>query len=215
MECLHGRELEPSVVDPGAVPGRLEHGALLAVRYNGPAERARRHRSLRHGRIPLGQGRQLHLVIGQLVLIVDGREQVGLPHLRRRCRLGDHAIERDRVPFGEDADHVLRLPRTGALSAPKDAEVVRPGLNDVPPFAEVAVDEIRTEEVGVRRELGKEALEGLSRELEPSAMDEVESLDGDEGEPVAPGPAVSALLVELQPVASEPNRTRLPLPLHA
>ena len=88
----------------------------------------------------------------------------------------------------EDADHVLRLTRARPLPAPEDAEVVRPRLNHVAPFAKVAVDEVRPEEVGLRREFGEQALEGLAGKLEPPAVNEVEGLDGNEGEPVPAGP---------------------------
>ena len=115
---------------------------------------------------------------------------MGLAHLRGRRRLGNQAVERDRVALGEDPDHVLRLPGTRSLPPAEDAEVVGARLDHVPPFAKVSVDKIRPEEVRVRREPSEQALEGLAGHLNPPAVDEVQGFDGNEQEPVATGTAV-------------------------
>jgi len=102
---------------------------------------------------------------------------VRFAHVGRRGGLGHQPIELDRVPFGENPNHVLRLPRSRPLPPAEDAEVVRPGLDYVSPFSKIAVDEIGPEEVAVCRESQEEAIERLPRKLYPAPVDQVERLD--------------------------------------
>src|SRR5208337_807192 len=150
-----------------------------------------------------GQLLELDLVIGELVLIIDDGKDILLAHVPRSDHFLDQLLEPDRVALREDADEVERLPRPVFLAATENAEIVRAGLDHVPPLAEVAVNEETPEEIALVGKLGKEGVEREVFECDLLPVEKVEGLLRGEPQSLRVQPPVPALLVQCAPFLPE------------
>jgi hypothetical protein len=88
----------------------------------------------------------------------------------------DQGLEHDKIPFGEDPDHVLRLACPRSLPTLKNPEIMGPGLDGIPPLAEVTVNQEppeKTFDSGIVREKGVEV---KAFHLYPVAVEKITGL---------------------------------------
>ncbi|OQC71269.1 MAG: hypothetical protein BWX50_00516 [Euryarchaeota archaeon ADurb.Bin009] len=197
VDRLDRAEEEPLGVKPFAVPALLKRGSRRQVGKRVGAEERGLDRSVAPGRLPdAGEVLHPHLVVGQFVLVVHDRKEVLFPHVDRGKHVLAQLLEIDKVPLGEDTDQVLGPADPGFVAAAEDAEIVRAGLDNVSPFADVAVDEIPADKI---RLAGKETEQGVEVEVfhvDLAPLHEVERLFRREPEAGSLKPPVPPLLVE-------------------
>lgn len=87
----------------------------------------------------------------------------------------DQCLKHNKIPFGEDPDHVLGLACPRPLPTLKYPEIVGPGLDRVPPLAEIAVYQEPSKKSFNSGIIRKKRIEVETFHLYPVAMEKITS----------------------------------------
>jgi hypothetical protein len=90
----------------------------------------------------------------------------------------DQCLEHDKIPFGENTDHVLGLACPRPLPTLKNPEIVRPGLDCIPPLAEITVDQELSQKAFDSGIIRKKRVKVEAFHLYPASMEKIAGLFG-------------------------------------
>ena len=204
IDRLDRAEEQPFLVKPLAVPILLERGSRRQVSEGIGSKEGSLDRRYALSRLAdRSEVLHPHLVVGQLILVIDDREEVLFAHVDRSEHILAQVVEVDEVSFGENPDQVLGSSSPGFMAATEDAEIMRSGLDHVAPLTDITVDEVAPDEVRLACKEGEQGIVAEILHLDLATFHEVESLLRGEAEAGALHPAISPLLVERAPLFAE------------